>query len=117
MSLYETSIRKFLAYGAISNIGLALVVFQANSLLGYVSSIFFLLVYIMTSLSIFSVLFLFLKDERSGRSLELYNIVQFSVLLRSNFILGIVLSCFFFSLAGLPPFPGFFSKLFLVYTL
>ena len=117
MSLYENSIRKFLAYGAISNIGLALVIFQINNLLGYVSSIFFLLVYLMTSLSIFSILFLFLKDDRFGRSLELYNIVQVSTILRSNFFLGITLACFFFSLAGLPPFPGFFSKLFLVYTL
>ena len=76
-----------------------------------VSVVLYVLIYLFTILGIFACL-LCIKDDKNGTYLEEIN--SFSGLLQKNPFLSFSLAILLFSLAGLPPMAGFFSKLYIL---
>jgi NADH-quinone oxidoreductase subunit N len=103
----QTNIKRLLAYSSINNVGFALIGIAAGGLQGASSVLFYMAVYIVMTLGAFLCV-LRLKDE-AGEPLE--QMSALAGLSQSRPGLAAALAIFMFSLAGIPPLLGFWSKL------
>jgi NADH-quinone oxidoreductase subunit N len=96
-----------LAYSAINHVGfllLAILCFKSSSIF---SLFFYIFVYIIISLNIFSVI---LCLRKYSNNLKIKKINEYVNLFKSYPILGINFSLILFSIGGIPPLAGFYSK-------
>ena len=103
----QTNIKRLLAYSSINNVGFALIGLASGGLQGASSVLFYMAVYIVMTLGAFLCV-LRLRGE-DGQPLE--QMSALSGLSQSRPGLAAALAFFMFSLAGIPPFLGFWSKL------
>jgi NADH-quinone oxidoreductase subunit N len=112
-ALFQTSIKRFLAYSTITHVGFMLVGLSTGSLIGLSSSLLYLFVYISLNLGFFIIL----VGVRKGRSKkELVTINDLVVLSQSNPVLGFFVTLNLFSMAGIPPLIGFYSKFLILFS-
>lgn len=114
MSLYQVKIKRMLAYSGISHMGFMVMALSLFSIEGLHAFLLYFLIYIMLSANVFSILVSF---RRVYYFSEIRNLVEFSVLLKSNYFLAIAVGLNFLSMAGIPPFAGFFGKFFVFQSL
>ena len=105
-AISQTSIKRLMAYSSIGNVGYALIGLAAGTHEGVVGVMVYLTIYLAMTLGSFGVI---LCMERGGVMLE--NIDDLAGLSRTRPILALALGVFMFSMAGIPPFAGFFSKI------
>ena len=103
----QTNIKRLLAYSSINNVGFALVGLAAGTQQGASSVLFYMAVYVVMTLGAFLCV-LWMRDE-NGEPIE--DIASLSGLSRTRPAFAAALFCFMLSLAGIPPFLGFWSKL------
>lgn len=113
-SLYQVNIKRLLAYSGIGHVGILLMGLCTLSSYGVASGIFYGIIYLSLIISIFSAILLF---RNNTNNLRLGNIFSYRYLSKNNLSLCLLLSCFIFSLAGIPPFLGFLSKFFVFHAL
>lgn len=111
-ALYQIKLKKLLAYSAISHIGFLLIGFSNLTIWGLFAMFFYIFVYILISINIFSIV---LSLRKLDNNLKLKKINEFVVLFKSNVLLAVNFSIILFSIAGIPPLLGFYSK-FYVFT-
>ncbi|MFO1294109.1 MAG: NADH-quinone oxidoreductase subunit NuoN [Rubrivivax sp.] len=119
-AIAQTNLKRMLAYSTIAQIGfvvlgLAAGVVSGNTLSAgnaYSSAMFYLVAYVLTTLGTFG---LIMYLSRQGFECE--EIADFAGLARSRPWVAGVMTIFLFSLAGLPPFVGFFAKLAVIQAL
>jgi proton-translocating NADH-quinone oxidoreductase chain N len=109
-ALVQSKLKRLMAYSAISHMGYILIGFSCACLEGVEASYIYILIYIiMTLIAFITILGIYQK-----KSLTRLNYIRDLVILaRSNPLLGVFLLIGFFSMAGIPPLAGFFSKMFL----
>ena len=107
----ETRFKRFIAYSSINQIGFLLLGLTTANISGYQSSILFLLIYIITNIALFSI-FLNLRSNLTNKPLVF--LTDVTRIDPRHWIVKLGLSCVFFSLAGLPPFAGFFGKFYIL---
>jgi len=103
----QTNIKRLLAYSSINNVGFALVGLAAAGPQGASSVLFYLAVYVVMTLGAFLCV-LWMRDAE-GRPVE--EIASLSGLSQTRPAFAAALAMFMFSLAGIPPLFGFWSKL------
>jgi len=103
----QTNIKRLLAYSSINNVGFALIGLAAAGPRGASSVLFYMAVYIVMTLGAFLCV-LWMRDEE-GRPLE--TIASLSGLAQTRPAYAWAFSAFMWSLAGIPPFFGFWPKL------
>ncbi len=108
--IVQSQIKKLLIYSSIVNSGFLLSTILLNSIEGFVSTFFYLFIYIVLLVSFF-VIYLSLISYNSN--IKLSYLRDFGYIKDSNLLLCFCLILILFSLAGLPPLVGFFSKLFI----
>lgn len=108
-ALTQTNIKRLLGYSSIANVGYALIAVAAGQEIGADSLLLFATIYVVASLGLFAGV---LSMRREGGMVE--NINELGGLMRSRPIMTIALSVLIWSIAGLPPFGGFFGKLAIV---
>jgi NADH-quinone oxidoreductase subunit N len=109
VAIAQTNIKRMLAYSTISHMGfLMLGVIAANSQ-GYAASMFYVLVYTLTSMSAFGLIILMVSKPNAPELIE-----DFSGLAKTRPWIGFVSMIIMFSLAGVPPFAGFWAKWFVL---
>ena len=79
---------------------------RASTIMGMTSMVFYLLVYLVANMGAFAVMNV--VEQNSG----LIGIDDYNGLYRTNPKLSFIMTLCLFSLAGIPPFAGFFSKFF-----
>jgi NADH-quinone oxidoreductase subunit N len=104
----QQNVKRLLAYSSINNIGFALVGLAASGVTGIASVLFYMAVYVAMTLGAFYVV-LRMRDAE-GRPVE--SIASLAGLSRTRPMLALAMMIFMFSLAGIPPFLGFFPKFF-----
>ena len=105
-AIRQRNVKRFLAFSSISQAGyIMLGVVSANEL-GMAALMFYVLVYIVSNLGAFGVVTAI--ENYSGK----VSIDDYNGLYRTNPYLSVAMMLAMFSLAGIPPFAGFFSKFF-----
>lgn len=109
-------IKSLLAYSSISHMGYILLALSTGSFEGMQSMMGYLIVYILTSLSIWAII-LSLKTKTHYLKKNNKDLSDFSLLNKSNVSLSIFFAISLFSLAGFPPLIGFYVKLKVFFSL
>lgn len=105
-AIRQQNLKRFLAFSSISQAGYILLAIISGSALGMASLVYYVLVYMFSNLAAFGVISVI--EERTGK----VQISDYNGLYQTNPRLSFVLMLALFSLAGIPPFAGFFSKFF-----
>jgi NADH-quinone oxidoreductase subunit N len=106
VALMQTNLKRMLAYSAISHIGFLFLGFAGGGAQGYAAAMFYVLSYALMSAAAFGSIIVL-----SNQGFEADRIDDFKGLnARSPWLAGLVL-CIMASLAGVPPFLGFWAKL------
>ncbi|WP_454781303.1 NADH-quinone oxidoreductase subunit NuoN [Legionella sp. WA2022007384] len=105
-AVVQTSVKRLLAYSAISHIGYALFGVLAATASGYSAALYYILVYSITSAAGFGLIVLM-----SNHGMEIDSIDDLKGLNKRNPWLAFLMLIIMFSLAGVPPTVGFFTKL------
>jgi NADH-ubiquinone oxidoreductase chain 2 len=124
LGLSQIKIKRLLAYSTISHIGFILLALAINTEQSIDSFIFYILQYTITNLNIFLIILaLSYKQNKINTTKEINEtnkdinyIYQFKGLFSNNPLLCISLAICLFSMAGIPPLIGFFSKQFVLYS-
>lgn len=106
-AIRQQNLKRFLAFSSISQAGYILLGLIGGNQLGMASVIYYVLVYIFSNLAAFGVV----AAISNARGKE--NIDEYDGLYQSNPGLSLIMLLGLFSLAGIPPFAGFFGKFFL----
>lgn len=103
----QKNIKRFFAYSSISQAGYILLGVLHGSETGLTATLYFVLVYVFSNLAAFGVISA--VENQTGRT----RIDAYNGLYKSNPKLALVMMLAVFSLAGIPPLGGFFSKFFI----
>ncbi|MDR3189547.1 MAG: NADH-quinone oxidoreductase subunit N [Prevotellaceae bacterium] len=103
----QKDVKRFFAFSSISQAGFILLGVMGGTAQGMTATVYFVLVYLFSNLAAFGVISA--VEDESGRT----DIAAYNGLFRSNPKLTFVMTLAVFSLAGIPPFAGFFSKFFI----
>jgi NADH-quinone oxidoreductase subunit N len=115
-ALSQTKLKRLLAYSGVVNSGLVFLGLSSGTLEGLFSSSLCFLIYIFSSFSVWSFVG-FLKKLTPRSTPGLVFITEISSLFSLNTPLSYSLLLMLFSLAGVPPLSGFFSKFYVFLSL
>ena len=106
-AMRQRNLKRFLAFSSISQAGYIMLGIIAVNVMGMSSMIYYVLVYIFSNLAAFGVIAAI--ERQTGRvTMDDYN-----GLFKTNPWLAFTMMLAMFSLGGIPPFAGFFSKFFI----
>jgi NADH-quinone oxidoreductase subunit N len=111
-AIMQTNIKRMLAYSTISHMGFLLLGVMSGTFAGYTASMFYVIAYVLMSLGSFG---LVVYLSRNGKEAE--NLDDFRGLNSRNPWLAALMAILMFSMAGLPPFVGFYAKLAILQSL
>lgn len=106
-AIRQTNMKRFLAFSSISQAGYIMLGIIAFNTVGMASMLYYILVYIFSNLAAFGVIGAI--ENATGR----IDMTDYRGLHKTNPQLSFAMMLAMFSLAGIPPFAGFFSKFFI----
>lgn len=112
--VYQTSIKRLLAFSAVSHTGYLLLGLSTFHFEGFISNLFYLFIYALSLSPLFLILGSY--SSRSGTA-PIDSLYSLKGIYKFSPVLGLIFVSSLFSLAGIPPFSGFFAKLYIFYTL
>lgn len=104
-AIRQKNMKRFMAFSSISQAGYIMLGVIADNTLGLASLMFYIFVYIVSNLGAFAVISAI--ENKTG----LVNMDDYNGLHKTNPWLSFAMTLAMFSLAGIPPFAGFFSKI------
>lgn len=105
-ALRQKNLKRFLAFSSISQAGYIMLSVMTGSAQGMAATIYYVLVYIFSNMAAFGVITSI--ENKSGK----VNMDDYNGLYKTNPKLAIIMMIALFSLGGIPPTAGFFSKFF-----
>ncbi len=105
-AMRQVNMKRFLAFSSISQAGYIMLAVIGNNAMGVSALMFYVLVYVFSNLAAFGVIGAI--ENASGKLL----MTDYNGLYKTNPRLAFTMMLAMFSLAGIPPFAGFFSKFF-----
>ena len=105
-AMRQKNMKRFLAFSSISQAGYIMLGIIAYNTMGVAAMMYYILVYIFSNLAAFGVIG---AIENATGKLEM---TDYNGLYKTNPRLSVTMMLAMFSLAGIPPFAGFFSKFF-----
>ena len=106
VAIAQTNIKRMLAYSTISHVGFLLLGVLSGTREGFEASMFYAIVYALTSVGSFGVIILMTRSGFEADKLD-----DFKGLNQRSPWYAFMMLMFMASLAGFPPFVGFFAKL------
>lgn len=106
-AILQHDLKRFMAYSSISQAGYIMLAVLGETGQGTTSLVYYIAVYLMANLAVFGVIGLL--EQQTGAAVERSTC---NALYTTNPRLAFVMTIALFSLAGIPPFAGFFSKFF-----
>lgn len=105
-AMRQVNMKRFLAFSSISQAGYIMLAVMGDTPMGMSALMFYVLVYIFSNLAAFGVIG---AIENATGKVEM---TDYNGLYKTNPRLALTMMLAMFSLAGIPPFAGFFSKFF-----
>lgn len=106
-ALRQRNMKRFLAFSSVSQAGYIMLGIIGNNTMGVAAMMYYILVYIFSNLAAFGVIGAI--ENATGR----VSMDDYRGLSKTNPRLAFAMMLAMFSLAGIPPFAGFFSKFFI----
>ena len=106
-AMRQSELKRFMAFSSISQAGYIMLAVIGNSSMGVASLMFYTLVYVAANLAVFAVISV--VEQNNGGTTERSALAGFY---ETNPRLSLLMTLALFSLAGIPPFAGMFSKFF-----
>jgi NADH-quinone oxidoreductase subunit N len=104
-AIVQTNFKRMLAYSAIANMGFMLLGFAAGKVDGYAASMFYVIAYLLMTLVGFGAILLLSRAGFEAEQLD-----DLRGLNKRHPVFALVVLVAMMSLAGIPPFLGFFAK-------
>jgi NADH-quinone oxidoreductase subunit N len=104
-AIQQTNLKRLMAYSSIGHMGFALVGVAAGNQAGAQAVLIYMAIYLFMNVGTFAVI---LSMRKEGRYVE--NIADLAGLNKSHPLMALAMLIFMFSMAGIPPLAGFFSK-------
>jgi len=105
-AMRQTNVKRFMAFSSVSQAGYIALAVLVGTPQGMGAVLYYILVYIFSNMAIFGVISAL--ENKTGK----VNIQDYNGLYKSNPNLALVMMLALFSLGGIPPLAGFFSKFF-----
>jgi NADH-quinone oxidoreductase subunit N len=106
VAIAQTNIKRMLAYSTIAHVGFILLAIYTGTSEGYAAALFYTLTYVVAAAGAFGMVILL-----SRRGYEAENLADFKGLNARSPWFALIMMFFMLSMAGIPPFIGFFGKL------
>lgn len=107
-AIRQNNIKRFFAFSSISQAGYIMLALMSGSAAGMSALVYYVLIYVLSNMAAFGVIAAI--DTRTGKVVD---ISDYDGLYSTNPRLALVMMLALFSLGGIPPFAGFFSKFFI----
>ncbi len=105
-AIRQKELKRFMAFSSISQAGYIMLAVVGNSAAGLAALTFYVLVYVVANMSVFTVIS---AVEHNGGSTQMS---AYNGFYKTNPKLSLLMTFALFSLGGIPPFAGMFSKFF-----
>ena len=106
VALVQSNLKRMLAYSTIANVGFIVLGFVAGTPDGYAAALYYTFAYVLVALGSFGVILL-----ASAKGFEADRLDDYKGLHQRDPLLAAAMLALMFSLAGVPPFIGFWAKL------
>ncbi len=107
MAIRQNELKRFMAFSSISQAGYIMLAVVGYSQLGVAALTYYVLVYIVANMAVFTVINV-VEQNNNGRT----DMAAYNGFYQTNPKLSFLMTLALFSLAGIPPFAGMFSKFF-----
>ena len=106
-AIRQSELKRFMAFSSISQAGYIMLAVIGGSQMGMTSLMYYVLVYIVANMAVFTVISTVEQNNNGATQMSAYD-----GLYQTNPKLAFLMTLALFSLAGIPPFAGMFSKFF-----
>ncbi len=106
-AIRQSELKRFMAFSSISQAGYIMLAVIGGSQMGMASLMYYVLVYVVANMAVFTVISTVEQNNGGTTLMSSYN-----GLYQTNPKLAFLMTLALFSLAGIPPFAGMFSKFF-----
>ena len=106
-AIRQSELKRFMAFSSISQAGYIMLAVVGNSQLSVAALTYYVLVYIVANMAVFTVINV-VEQNNGGRT----DMAAYNGFYQTNPKLSFLMTLALFSLAGIPPFAGMFSKFF-----
>ena len=106
-AIRQTELKRFMAFSSISQAGYIMLAVMGNSGMGVTALTYYILVYVVANMSVFTIISAIEERNNGVTDMDAYN-----GLYSTNPKLAFLMTLALFSLGGIPPFAGMFSKFF-----
>ena len=106
-AIRQSELKRFMAFSSISQAGYIMLAVIGGSQMGMTSLMYYVLVYIVANMAVFTVISAVEQNNGGATKMSAYD-----GLYQTNPKLAFLMTLALFSLAGIPPFAGMFSKFF-----
>ncbi len=106
-AIRQSELKRFMAFSSISQAGYIMLAVIGGSQMGMASLMYYVLVYVVANMAVFTVISTVEQNNGGTTQMSSYN-----GLYQTNPRLAFLMTLALFSLAGIPPFAGMFSKFF-----
>ena len=106
-AIRQSELKRFMAFSSISQAGYIMLAVMGNGQLGVAALSYYVLVYVVANLAVFTVISVVEEKNNGVTEMSAYNGFY-----ATNPKLSFLMTLALFSLAGIPPFAGMFSKFF-----
>ena len=106
-AIRQNELKRFMAFSSISQAGYIMLAVVGNGQLGVAALTYYVLVYIVANMAVFTVINV-VEQNNNGRT----DMAAYNGFYQTNPKLSFLMTLALFSLAGIPPFAGMFSKFF-----
>ena len=106
-AIRQSELKRFMAFSSISQAGYIMLAVVGNGQMGIAALTYYVLVYIVANMAVFTVINVVERNNGGRTDMAVYNGFY-----QTNPKLSFLLTLALFSLAGIPPFAGMFSKFF-----
>ena len=106
-AIRQTELKRFMAFSSISQAGYIMLAVVANNSLGLAALSYYVLIYVVANMAVFTIIGIIEEHNNGTTEMESYN-----GLYSTNPKLSLIMTLALFSLGGIPPFAGMFSKFF-----
>jgi proton-translocating NADH-quinone oxidoreductase chain N len=112
----QNKLKRLLAFSSIGHVGYLLIGFSCGTIEGLQALLIYLIVYIVMTLNFFAIILSPVRRDFIHSVQRLKYTTDLSMLAKTNPLLALTLTITLFSMAGIPPLAGFYSKAFLFFA-